>query len=99
MNLRTYYQRIREAEAAIKDPFPVVKGKGTSVLTEVTQSIAAKMIVEDAAVLASPEEAAAFRKQQADALRRAKEAADAARVQVAVVSADEIRKISGKNKE
>jgi hypothetical protein len=101
MNLRQYYQKIQEAEASLQDDFPVMSGKDTgnggssSVLTETTRAIAAKMLVEGTADLASPEQAAAFRQQQADALRLVQDAADAGRVQVAVVSADEIRKLRG----
>ena len=101
MNLRQYYQKIHETEASINDPYPIVVGKNAdnggsaNVLTEVTPDIAARMLVEGTADLASEQQAAAFRQRQAEAVRRAREAADAAQVRVAVVSADEIRKLRG----
>ena len=97
MDLRLYYQKIRDISAKIADDFPIVSSKETAaggkdgVLTEVTRALAAKMIVEGLARPAEPHEAAAFRKQQADARRLAEQSAAAAKVQLAVLSTEELQ--------
>jgi hypothetical protein len=77
MDLRAYYQKIRKIEAEIPEPYVVMVSRETpdggkpGVKTDVPRSLAAKLIVEDQATLASPEEAAQFR---ADEERRRQEA-------------------------
>jgi hypothetical protein len=67
MDLRAYYQKIRKMEAAMPEPYVVVVSRETpdggkpGVKTDVPRSLAAKLIVEDQATLASPEETAQFR--------------------------------------
>ncbi|HEY7338466.1 MAG TPA: hypothetical protein VH639_26505 [Bryobacteraceae bacterium] len=67
MDLKVYYRKIREIEAGIAEPFVVVVSKATEeggkagVKSEVPRRIAAKMIAEETAGLATPEEAAEFR--------------------------------------
>src|SRR5690242_15334289 len=64
MDLKIYYQKVREKRASIAEAFPVVVSQETGdggkdgVLTEVTPDLAAKMIVDGTAHLASAEEAA-----------------------------------------
>ncbi|HWC99466.1 MAG TPA: hypothetical protein VG456_22055 [Candidatus Sulfopaludibacter sp.] len=101
MDLRAYYQKIRETEAKLTDAFPVVVGCDPQnsgkpgVCTEVSRSLAAKMLAEGTVREATADEAKAFRKAQADA-RRAVEEAEAARtVQFKVVSMDDVRKLAG----
>ena len=73
MDLRAFYQKIRDAAAAIEEPFPMVVSLATAdggkegMPIEVTRQLAAKMIVEGSARLASAEEARQFREQQAEA--------------------------------
>jgi hypothetical protein len=78
MNLRVYYQKIRTIEAEIAEPFAVIISRETAdggkagVKSDVPRYLAAKLITEEKADLASPEEAAKFRaessgKPQADA--------------------------------
>ena len=75
MDVRAYYQKIRKVEAELAERFVVVVSRETpdggkpGVLTEVSRGLAAKLIVEDQAALASPEEAAEFRA-AAEARRR-----------------------------
>ena len=101
MDLRQYYQKIREQEACFKDPYPVLVSRETGdggkngVLTEVTRQIAARMLVDGTAKEASEEQAREFRKQQAEGLRLAQEAVEAARVQVAVLTTEEFKRIRG----
>jgi len=67
MDLRVYYQKIRRIEAELAEPYVVVLSRETpdggkpGVRTEVHRGLAAKLIVEDQATLATPEEAAHFR--------------------------------------
>jgi hypothetical protein len=100
MDLRTYYQKIRDTEASIPDQYVVVISKATDdggksgVTVEVSRHIAAKMVVEGTAVLATADQAAAFRAKQAAAQRAAEEAAAAARVSVTMVSSDDLKKLT-----
>ena len=99
MDLRIYYQKIRETEARIRDPYPVVKSLETpdggreGTLTEVPKRLAAKLIVDGHAIIASTEEALAFLEQQAQAKRAVDEAAASAKIQVAVVSTEELNRL------
>jgi hypothetical protein len=67
MDVRVYFQKIRKLEAQILEPYVVVVSRETSdggkpgVKTDVPRRLAAKLIVEDQATLASPEETAQFR--------------------------------------
>jgi hypothetical protein len=67
MDVRVYYQKLRKIEAAIPEAYVVVVSRETpdggkpGVKTDVPRSLAAKLIVEDQAALASPEETAQFR--------------------------------------
>ena len=69
MDLRVYYQKIRKMEAELADPYVVIVSRETpdggkaGVRTEVARGLAAKLIVEDQAVLASGEEEAHFREE------------------------------------
>ena len=101
MDLKVYYQKIRDKESEIPDAFPIVVSNETAdggkpgLLTEVTPGIAAKMLVEGVARLAAAEEARAFRAAQAEARRVAEQAAAAARVQFTVLSAAELNRLQG----
>jgi len=99
MDLKRYYQRIRDLEAKIADEFAVVfsletadGGKAGS-LAEVTAKIAAKMIADGVARLASSEEARRLREQQAEARRAAELAAAAEKVQLSVVPTSELNQL------
>lgn len=67
MDLRVYYQKIRKLEAEIPEPFVVLVSRETAdggkagVKTDVSRRLAARLIVEDRAEMASPEETARFR--------------------------------------
>ncbi len=70
MDLRAYFQKIRKVESELAEPFVVVVSRETAdggkpgVKTEVPRALAARLIVEDLAALASPEEAEAFRSER-----------------------------------
>ena len=99
MDLRLYYQKIRETQAKIADPFPVVEscetpdGGTAGRLTEVTPALAAKLIVDGTARLAKEADAAVFREAQVKAKQSADEAAAAARVQMTFLPVTEWNRI------
>ncbi|HEY7306511.1 MAG TPA: hypothetical protein VH601_20465 [Bryobacteraceae bacterium] len=92
MDLRQYFRKIREIEAGLSDPFPVVSsletpdGGKAGIISEIPRSIAAKMIVEGRAVLASEAERDSYRQQQQEAKAAAEKADLAKRLQVAFIS-------------
>jgi hypothetical protein len=100
MDLKTYYQRIRDVEAKIPTPFTVVLSQQTDdggksgVLVEVTRHLAAKMQVEGSAQPATAEQAAAFQQEKAAASKAAQDAAAAAKVEVTMVSSDDFKKLT-----
>ncbi len=97
MDLREYYQQLRETAASITDAHVVVVSKKTpdggkaGVSTEVARAIAAKLVVEGRARLASTEESEAYRSDVRSARERAEQIAAAGRVQVSVISDSELR--------
>lgn len=98
MDLRGYYQNIRALEAKIEEAFPIVVSVATvdggreGVLTEVARGLAAKMIVEGVARLATTEESQTLRKQQAEA-KRAAELAAASKVRLAVLTRADLEQL------
>lgn len=66
MELRAYYQKIRQIEAEIREESVVVTSLATpdggraGVRTEVPRSVAARLIADEKVVLASDEEALEF---------------------------------------
>jgi hypothetical protein len=101
MDLTAYYQKIRATEAAITDPYPVITSLETAsggkpgVLTEVRRDIAAKMIVEGEASLATNAVATKFRAAKAAAKAAADQAAVASKVQFSVLTTAELNKLKG----
>jgi|SRR5579864_7145064 len=99
MDLRAYYQKIREIQAKIADVFAIVvsletgDGGKAGIVTEVSRGVAAKMVVEGIVRLASPEEAAEFLARQAEAARVAEQEAVAGHVQLSVVSTSELNQL------
>jgi len=98
MNLKAYYQRIRDVEQTIGEPFVVLVSHTTpdggkeGVLIEAPAQLGAKMIADGRAHLASPDQAREFRQKAADAKRLADDEAAASRMQVTIVPAAELRK-------
>ena len=96
MELRLYYQKIRDVESKIGEEFPLLVSNDTTdggkqgTQTEVPRRLAAKMLVEGLARLATPEEVAAYREFLAETQRVAEQAALASRVQVSVLSTAEL---------
>jgi hypothetical protein len=101
MDLRQYYQKIRDKETEINEAYPIVVSNETTdggkagVLTEVTPGIAAKMVVDGVARLATGQEEKVFRAAQVDAKRAADQAAATSKVQFTVVPTTELNKLKG----
>ncbi|MCX6633378.1 MAG: hypothetical protein NTW28_37765 [Candidatus Solibacter sp.] len=99
MDLQVYYQKIRELETKIADEFPLMvsmemaDGGKSGTRTEVPRRLAAKLLVEGQARLASKDEAKAHRDGLAEARRMAERAAAAARVQLTVLSTSELDRL------
>lgn len=94
MDLRAYYKKVRETEATLPSPHAVVVSLATSdggtagVTTEVSTQIAARMLVEGSARVATAEEGVEFRALNERRKLAADEAAAANRLQVVVVPAN-----------
>jgi hypothetical protein len=92
MDLKGYYQKIRELERGFTDAYPVVVSQQTpdggvaGVKTEVPGHLAAKMIAEGQARLASEQEAREFQDQKAEAKRIAEQLGPSKHMQLTVVS-------------
>lgn len=99
MDLKVYYQKIREVEQSFGDAYPVVVSQETpdggtaGVKTEVPARVAARMIVEGHARPASAQETEEFRAQKAEAKRVADQVDASKRMQVTVVSESDLRKM------
>jgi hypothetical protein len=101
MDLRIYYQKVREKRAGITDEFPIVVSEETQdggrqgTLTEVSRELAAKMLVDGTARLATTDEATQFRERQTKLRKAAEEERAASKVQLTVIPKeylDQVRK-------
>jgi hypothetical protein len=101
MDLRQYYQKIRDKQSEITEAYPIVVSNETAdggkagVLTEVTPGIAAKMVVDGMARLATGQEEKTFRAAQVEAKRAADQAAAGNKVQFTVVPTADLTKLKG----
>ncbi|HXA49569.1 MAG TPA: hypothetical protein VNV86_04660 [Candidatus Acidoferrum sp.] len=99
MDLRLYYQKMREIETAITEEFPVIVSNDTGdggkagTVTEVTRRLAAKMVVEGQARLATADETAAYRESQAELRRSIEQSTAAGRLQISVLSTRELEQL------
>ncbi len=97
MDLKVYYQKLRQAEEELQGPHVAVvsletpDGGRAGVLTETERANAARMIVAGRARPATAEEAAGFRAKAEEAKRAADQAAAASKVQFTVVSEADLR--------
>ena len=91
MNLKSYYQKIREFESTIVEPFVVLISQATDDggkegrLTEVPKAVAAKMPADGRGCLASEEATREFQEKKAEAKRAADTEAATNRMQVTLV--------------
>lgn len=97
MDLKAYYQKLRQIEASLPEADVIVVSLGTpdggraGLSTEVPRTIAARLVAEGSARLATEDEAQKHREQHAEARCLAEQAAKANRIQVTVVSEAEPR--------
>ena len=98
MDLRSYYKKVRDAEATLEGEsvvvvsLPTTEGGKAGVMTEVPRNVGAKLIAEVRAVVATPEETALFRSALVEAKKKFDREEAAKRVQVMVIPSDELRK-------
>jgi len=99
MDLKRYYQKIRDVEATVAENSAVVVSLETAdggkpgVFTEVPRRVAAKMVVDGAARLATPKEAEEVRERQAEAQRSAEQSLAANRVHLTVLPTSELNRL------
>ena len=97
MDLKGYYQKIRALERTFEAVFAVIVSMETAdggkagVRTEVPAQIAARMIVEGIARIATEQEAKEFHEQKTDAKRVVDQSDASRRMQVTVVSESDLR--------
>jgi hypothetical protein len=100
MDVKTYYQKIRDTEAAIVADYVIVISKATDdggksgVPVQVSRQVAAKMLVEGSAVLATNSQTNAFQQQQTTDLKAAQDVAESAKVSVTMVSSTDLKKLT-----
>ncbi|MGA8030064.1 MAG: hypothetical protein WB992_23200 [Bryobacteraceae bacterium] len=97
MDVKQYYRKVREVEATVSDPYPLVisletsdggkAGRGS----EVSRELAAKLIVEGRAVLANEKDKELYHQRQAAMKKAADKVEFARRVQVAIVSDSDLQ--------
>ena len=97
MDVKQYFRKLREVENSFIDSYPVVISLETSdggkagLISEMSRPVAAKMIVEGRAVVATEEQKAFYYEQQEAAKRAAEKAEFAKRVQVAIIADPELQ--------
>jgi hypothetical protein len=95
--MRVYYRKLRETEAELAGKDIVVvslatpDGGAEGIKSEVQKPVAARLIVDGKARLATAEEAAEYHEQMREARRLAEQAAAASRMQVTVISDADLR--------
>ena len=104
MDLKQYFRKLRETESSLEESFPVITsletadgGKG-GVISEVSRAVAAKLLVEGRAVLATDEQKQAYLNQQEIAKKNAEKLELARRVQVAIIADPEFQTAVGKRR-
>ena len=105
MDIRVYYQKIRQAASSIPAEHVVVVsmetpdgGKG-NVKTEVSRETAARLMVEGKARLASEAEASDYRTEMSEQRRRAEEEEASNKVQVTLISESDLKSLKGAAKQ
>jgi hypothetical protein len=98
MDLRSYYKKVRDEEAALTGDHIVIVSLETSeggkpgVLTEAPRAIAARLIAEERARVATEEEAREFHEANREGRTAHEETEAAKRVQVMVIPARQFKK-------
>jgi hypothetical protein len=98
MDLRSYYKKVREAESALKGNEVVLVSLATSeggkegVRTEAPRGVAARLIVEGRARVATDTESGEFREKLRAARERYEQEEAASRVQIVMMPAKDSRR-------
>lgn len=101
MDLRVFYQKLKQIESQIVEEHPVVvshetpDGGKAGVRTEVPRPVAARMVAEGKARLGTEEETAEFRSAIIQARKVAEQAMMAGRVALSVVPEAELQMLRG----
>jgi hypothetical protein len=102
VDVRQYFRKMREIEDSLGEPYPIVvsletpDGGKAGIVCEVPRSVAAKMILERRATLASTEQKELFFQQQEAAKKAAEKAELARRVQVAIIADPDLQATAAK---
>lgn len=102
MDLKQYFRKLREIENSLTEPYLVIVSLETSdggkagSMCEVPRTVAAQMIVERRANLASVEQKEIFFQQQEAARKAAEKAELARRVQVAILADPDLQSTAAK---
>ena len=105
MNLKAYYQKLRELEGSLTEPFAVLVSLATpdggkeGLITEAPREIAAKMVADGRARLASDDVAKDFYEKKAEAKRSVDAEIAASRMQVTLVPTSELLRAKRSGKE
>jgi hypothetical protein len=99
MDLRVYYQKIRDTRASMPEKDVVVvsletqEGGKAGIRTEVPKEVAAKMVVDGIAERASAEAAAEFRLAQAEAKESAERELAATKMPLSLIPTSELKRL------
>jgi len=97
MDLKNYFKKIRDAEASIEEPFPLIvsletpDGGKPGAVVEVSRLEAAKAMVEGRAVRANGEQKEAYFEHEAERKKSAEKAELSRRLQIAIISDSDLR--------
>ena len=101
MDLKGYYRRVRETEATLPEGDVVVVSLATpdggkeGVLSEVSRNTAARLTVDGKVRITTPEEAEQWKQKRREALQAWEEANLRQRVQIRVISDEDLRALRG----
>jgi hypothetical protein len=104
MDIRMYFQKMRELESSILTPFVVVcsletaDGGKAGAMTEVSRSTAAQLVVEGKARLATGEETGEYKDRVDRSRAEAEQAAAASRMQFTILTEQEARALRVRQK-
>jgi hypothetical protein len=92
MDLKQYFRKIKETEAAIEEQFPLIvslettDGGQAGIATEVSRIEAARALVENRAILATAEQRTAYFERESARKKAFEKSELAKRVQIAIIS-------------
>ena len=102
MDLRQYFKKVKELEAAMVEAYPIVVSLETSdggkpgMASEVSRANAAKLIAEGRAVLATEEQTTEFFERRKVAREAVEQAEMARRLQVTIVSEADLARLQAR---